>query len=590
MINNDALIVELQNQIIFLQNELNEHIEREEKYRSAIDHVKEVIFQADEKGFFTFLNSSWEEITGFTVKETIGTFFLNYIYPDDREVNIQLCADLMARKKEFCRHEIRYCHKSGGFRWIEVYAKLVLQNNEIIGISGSLNDITDRKNMELELEKYKNHLEELVFQRTNELEKTNKQLQHLATHDSLTNIPNRYLLEEELKLAALNSQYRKSSLLFIDLDNFKVINDSFGHSTGDKVLIGLTKNLKKSKRPNDFLARLGGDEFAILLKDTNLEEAKLIAENIRSQLDESEIHIHSPRVSLNLTASIGVVEINGSLTPQELLAYADTALYAAKDAGKNRIVSIGSYSDKDKMSKTNKIVSSIKFALKENKFLLYYQPVHNINNGILHYEALIRMVDNHNKIIPPCDFISVAERFGLMSQIDRWVLNNTIQTLQKRPDMKIFMNLSGVSIGDKALLKFIEESIINSAINPQNIGFEITETIAIKDLEQSERWIKQLKNLGCRFALDDFGAGFSSFSYLSKLPIDYLKIDGSFVKDLDKDNNQRDLIQAVNAVAHALGKETIAEFVENEQILQILRELNVNHGQGYYLGKPGPLE
>lgn len=282
--------------------------------------------------------------------------------------------------------------------------------------------------------------------------------------------------------------------------------------------------------------------------------------------------------------------IDGSVTPQNILSYADTALYSAKENGKNRVAILESSDDKARLSECNKTVLMIKRAIKENRFVLHYQPITKTENVIVHYEALIRMLDEEGTIVLPNDFISIAERFGLMSQIDRWVMKNALKTLEERPNIHIFINLSGVSLGDKALLSFIEESIKNSTIDPARLGFEITETTAIRDLSQSRTWIKRIKLLGCKFALDDFGVGFSSFSYLSDLPVDYLKIDGSFVRNLDKDPTQKALIQAINALAHVLGKQTIAEFVENEAILKILQELNVDCCQGYYIGKPNLLD
>lgn len=540
--------------------------------------MKDIVFQTDATGLWTFLNPAWTEVTNFTIEESLGQLFLNYVWPEDRQLNQERFTPLIERRKEYCRHQIRYIVKGGNPCWMEVYARLTLdENDNIIGTSGMITDINERKMMELELEQYRNHLEELVKQRTNELNKINKQLQYLATHDWLTNIPNRYALEEAVTKSINNDGQCKAVLLFIDVDNFKVINDTFGHAMGDATLKYLAKLFKAARSPNDVLARLGGDEFAVLMNNTSLERGVETADKLLRLLDDNEIFIEN--ISLNLTASIGAVPINGSLDVQKLLTYADTALYAAKDNGKNRAMVIQSTDDKDKMSQTNKILNAIKDALKHDNFVMYYQPIYKIDNGrenvIGHYEALIRMRDAEGNLIPPVEFIPTAERFGLMSQIDKWVLQNVITKMQRLPNIKVFINISGISFGDRELLKKITTSIIASGIDPSHLGFEITETTAIRDLVQSERWIRELKTIGCKFALDDFGVGFSSFSYLSSLPIDYLKIDGSFVKNLDKDPKQKALIQAIHAVAHILGKETIAEFVKNEAILTILNELNL---------------
>lgn len=575
-----------------LEEKIKILIDDKNQYDSVLNNVKEVIFQTDAEGLWTYLNRPWEEITGFSLKESIGVLFLNFVHPEDRELNQERFTPLIERKKDYCRHIIRYITKDNGFKWIEVFARLTLDaNDNIIGTSGTLNDVTERILMQQELIRHKNHLEELVEERTSALNEINERLSYLATHDPLTNILNRYSFEKSLQEAINRAKNENihSVLLFIDLDNFKVINDTYGHAIGDAVLIELSSILNEHLGDQHNIARLGGDEFGVLLNKSTIENGVRIAEKIRTWLEVNDIELPSG-IAVNITTSIGGVKIDGSLTPQKILSYADTALYSAKHNGKNRVETIESTEDKARLSAFNKTVNEIKMALKENRFILYYQPIAKFGNEIVHYEALIRMLDKEGNIIFPNDFIPIAERFGLMSQIDKWVVINALKTLEKYPSIHIFINLSGLSLGDKALLSFIEENIKNKNIDSCRLGFEITETSAIRDLSQSEKWINRLKLLGCKFALDDFGVGFSSFSYLSNLPVDYLKIDGSFVKNLDKDPKQKALIQAMNAVAHALGKKTIAEFVENEEILKILEELDVDCLQGYYIGKPQLLD
>lgn len=419
-----------------------------------------------------------------------------------------------------------------------------------------------------------------------------EQLQHLATHDSLTNIPNRYSLEETLKrVVAKARRGEKSALLLIDLDNFKMVNDTLGHAAGDELLITLANILKSNLRDGDLLARLGGDEFVVLLEGATAEEAGIVAEKLRRVVEERELCLIMHESCFDLSISIGLVMVDGTLNFQKLLSLADTALYAAKEDGRNRVVFVRPDEDTTaKLSETNKLVSLIKNALKENRFSLFFQPVVDVSDGkISHHEALIRLLDPSGKIILPGRFISVAERFGLMPQIDHWVVRSSLSALREHPDLKLFVNLSGVSLGDEALLELIENNIRESGIDPSRIGFEITETAAVKDTLRAERWIHRLKGIGCRFALDDFGIGFSSFTYLRVLPVDYLKIDGSYIRNLDTDQTHFALVQAMNTVAHTLGKKTVAEFVENENILKILHELKIDCGQGYYLGEPAPM-
>ncbi len=419
-----------------------------------------------------------------------------------------------------------------------------------------------------------------------------EQLQYLATHDSLTGIPNRYSLLENLRRAVAKAKRGQiSALLLIDLDNFKLINDTLGHPSGDDYLITLTSILKSNLREGDLLARLGGDEFAVLLEGTTEEEAKTVAEKLRSIIEESELCLVTHKTCFNLTISIGVTMIDGTIDAPKILSYADSALYTAKKAGRNKVSFYQQSPDQlnHKVTETHYLVNLIKHGLKEDRFIPMFQPIYELkNNKISHYEVLIRLKDNQGQLILPGRFIHVAERFGLIAQIDRWVVEASLSTLKKYSQLKLFINISGISLSDESLLEFIEEKVHQSGINPERLGFEITENSAVRDLVRAENWIRRLKKLGCRFALDDFGIGFSSFYYLRYLPVDLLKIDGSFIQNLDEDSTNLALVQAINNVAQSLGKKTIAEFVENESIVRILTNLDIDYGQGYYFGKPEP--
>lgn len=383
----------------------------------------------------------------------------------------------------------------------------------------------------------------------------------------------------------------ESALLLIDIDNFKLVNDTMGHTAGDKLLVQFTEILQKNIREGDFVARFGGDEFAIIIEGIEKNEVLDMADRIRNAVYENEVIVGSTR--LNLSISIGIVLIDGTLDYQKILSKADIALYKAKEEGRNRVAYIHHNEDASlEFIKINHQIKAIKQALREDRLVLYYQPIVSLNKGeILHYEALVRLLDDDNKILSPGEFIPVAERFGLMAEIDHWVIQAALRKLSEVPEIKIFVNLSAVSLLNKGLLVCIEEDILNSGVDPSRMGFEITETSAIKDLAVTERWLHKLQKIGCRFALDDFGIGFSSFSYLLNLSVDYIKIDGSFVKNIDSNPAHFTLVYAMNKVAHAFGKKTIAECVENESIANMLRDLKINCGQGYYFGRPtGNLE
>ncbi len=419
----------------------------------------------------------------------------------------------------------------------------------------------------------------------NKRKRQEKQLSFLATHDQLTGLPNRRLLEHALKRAVSRARRGTvSTFMLMDLDNFKFVNDTLGHTNGDKVLITVTGLLQKQLRNSDLLSRLGGDEFALLLEGEVIEEAKVVAERICQAVEEYRFSLNNH--SFHLGLSIGLVSINGNYDQEMILSQADTAMYTAKRQGRNRAVIYDENNFVFRLSQTNEIVTRIKDALEEDRFVLYYQPVVRLKDDTIdHYEALIRLKD-HGELVPPGLFIPAAEQFGLMSQIDRWVVKHVINTLQEHSEIKIYMNLSGYSLADEALLGYIEECLLQYGVNPARLGFEITETSVVHDLALAEEWIKHLKALGCQFALDDFGAGFNSFYYLRNLPINQLKLDGSFISTLGSDPTLRSLVQAMHDLAKALGIETVAEFVENAEIATILKEIGVTHGQGYYLGKP----
>lgn len=416
-----------------------------------------------------------------------------------------------------------------------------------------------------------------------------QQLSYLATHDPLTGLPNRRLLEDALKRAvARSNRGAENSLLFMDLDNFKLVNDTLGHTAGDQVLFILTRVIQKHLRNSDLLARFGGDEFAVLLEGIGKDEALAVAERMRREVEEYRFVVDDQNFHLSL--SIGLVVLERETHPGLVLSQADTAMYMAKELGRNRVVV---YRPEDgavaRLTEANRWVARIKSALAENRFVLYYQPLVRMDsNRVDHYEALIRMKDGEGGVIPPGMFIPVAERYGLMSQVDRWVFEQVAKRIELQPSMRIFMNISGCSLADESLLEFIEKYLEERRVDPGRIGFEITETAVVQDLVAAERWVRRLKALGCRFALDDFGAGFNSFIYLHNLPVDQIKIDGYYIRLLENDPTRCALVKAMHALARTLGMETVAEFVENDAIMQIIKEIGITYGQGYHIDRPGP--
>lgn len=425
------------------------------------------------------------------------------------------------------------------------------------------------------------------------LNERDKMLRRLADYDPLTGLPNRRYftraLEDEMAWAAASG--RSSALLFADLDQFKCINDTLGHAAGDRVLVQAASCLRGNLREHDLIARFGGDEFTIILKDiTHDNSVRLVESIVRIMKD---IHFLENGQALNVLCSFGITMIDsGRFTPDELLSQADFACHEAKARGRNRCY-LYEVSSEEKYRMTADIGWSqrIKSALKNDDFLLHFQPIIEIASGQpLIYEALVRMRGDDGELIPPAAFIPAANRFGLMVDIDLMVIRKTFEALsgfrRSGYDLRFTLNLSGYVFNDSKLVDFVDEQLKEHGLDPSAVVLEITEQVAVQHLGQACGLIHDLMALGCRIALDDFGTGFSSFNYLKHLPVDYIKIDGGFVRNMVHDKVDQAMVKSIIQVARTVGKQTIAEYVQDEETLAMLRDLGVDYAQGYYLGKP----
>src|SRR5262245_18992012 len=436
-------------------------------------------------------------------------------------------------------------------------------------------------------------LEGKVRERTQELAQANIVLSHQATHDTLTGLVNRAEFERRLThLLASASPHNPHALLYLDLDQFKIVNDTCGHVAGDDLLRQISALLRTKLRARDTLARLGGDEFGVLLDHCPVAEAKRIADSLRELLRAFRFGWQDK--SFTIGVSIGLVPLaEGGETLSSVFSAADAACYAAKDTGRNRI---HIYQADDRMLAQRdgemRWIPRIEQALSEERFRLYYQPIQAFGPwATRHGEILLRMVDEQGRIVLPGAFIPAAERYGLMLTIDQWVVSKSLEALKIiADDAGVFtINISGQSLGAAEFLEFVTDRIKESRITPDKLCFEITETAAVSELGHVLRFMNTLKGVGCRFALDDFGTGLSSFSYLKTLPVDYLKIDGAFIRELAADDIDKAMVEAVNRIGHRMGLSTIAEGVESEAIARKVEEIGVDYGQGYGLAKPQPL-
>lgn len=427
------------------------------------------------------------------------------------------------------------------------------------------------------------------------------QLSHQVNHDMLTNLYNRHAFEHYLgKLINDLSDHTHHVLLYLDLDQFKIVNDTCGHSAGDELLRQLADILEGCIGREDFLARLGGDEFGILLIDKGISDALAIAENIRHSI--KEFRFHWLESIFEVGVSIGVVEINSeNRNPTVLMSCADLACYAAKDGGRNR-VHVYKQTDDDLVKRHGEMhwTTLITQAMQENRFVLYSQPITPVKTEAIplkHWEVLIRMRLDDGSIITPIQFLSAAERYNMMAKIDRWVIAQTFRSISRgafkvaaNEKRLVSINLSGATLSDDSICQFIQEAGIEHNINFHDICFEVTETVAISNLTKASHLIKELKGCGCQFSLDDFGSGLSSFGYLKNLSVDFVKIDGSFVKDMSNDQIDHAMVMAITQIGHVMNIKTIAEWVEDETTLNKLRKIGVDYVQGYYLGEPAPIQ
>jgi diguanylate cyclase (GGDEF)-like protein/PAS domain S-box-containing protein len=440
----------------------------------------------------------------------------------------------------------------------------------------------------------------IVFHDETQRRQLESTIKHQAAHDPLTDLLNRDAFDIELSDHVYDAKNNNKNhvLCYLDLDRFKLINDTAGHNAGDQCLIQVTSLIQSCIRSDDILGRLGGDEFGLILKNCNQKSVLKISSNISNAISMMEFNWDDCDYKIGVSIGINPLDKN-TQDANDAIRKADLACYTAKDQGKNQIYV---YEEQDseliKRQEETYWASRISDAIDNNRLCLYAQPIVALKNTYPHYshvEILVRLLDENNQLIAPNAFIPAAERYNLMNLIDRKVIYETFSFVKKYSEQDennthYSINLSGNTLSDKGIVKYIQEMVARFEIDTKLICFEITETIAVKNLNYAQKLIKDLKSIGFKFALDDFGSGLSSFQYLKTLPVDFLKIDGSFVADMVNNNIDRAMVAAINEVGHTMGIQTIAEYVENDQIIRKLQDIKVDFGQGYGIEQPKPIE
>lgn len=548
------------------------HIYHEPDHAQILEVMRQPVLSVDDQGIIQYLNTAAEHYLGLPDTPTTGRTLCEVLAPlvDTEEPLENLIAKFL-----------------DGNEPTHVHLRLSEASHPILEISSVPFIDADGR--------HQGRIVTFNLDRLDATVETGGQREH---RDGLTGLLNRMGLEQQLDtlIHDATSSSRTHAFLMMDMDQFKLINDLSGHRAGDVLLKQIGEHLEVCVHEGDTVARLGGDEFGILLRNVEANEAASVGRRLLSSIQGIQF-TWDGRI-FPLSASIGIVPITERTRQAKLaMSHADTALYAAKEAGRNRL---HLYTPSDeaivRSNREMEWAEHINQALNQNMFRLAAQPIKALRSTDTgdHYEVLIRMQQG-DELVAPGAFLPAAERFGLMDKIDRWVVTTFVDYLERYPQKaeqltQASLNLSGTSLAEEGFLKFLIEQISRPHVQPEKLCFEVTETAAITNITHARLFIEEIHAKGCRFSLDDFGSGMSSFGYLRQLPVDFLKIDGVFVRDLDSDPVHRAMVKAINEVSHAMGKQTIAEFVVSEQIMQILEEMGVDYAQGYFISEPKLLD
>jgi len=543
----------------------------EELFRSAFEGSPIGMALTGGDGKVVRVNAALCALTGRPAEELVGAHFDELVHPLDDGYDRDAVRELMSGERTQYRDEARFRHASGAPVWVALQATAINDDRDSRRFLVQVQDVTQRRDYEANL-------------------------QYLATHDSLTGLHNRSSFAEQLDAhAELARRYPlNGALLLLDIDHFKYVNDTLGHQAGDQVIARVAALLAERLRESDVLARLGGDEFAALLPRATAAQAKLVAADLLDALRAERIAVPGAN-GRAMTASIGVAmfDADPQVRGEDVLVNADIAMYDAKEAGRDQVaIHVPGDSAQARMRGRITWAERIRVAIDEERFTHVAQPILDLATGATtQFEVLLRMRGERGELIAPAAFLATAERLGMIQEIDALTVARAIRAVASHSaGPRVEINLSGASMGDPRMLLTIERELRETGLDPSRVIFEITETAAIANIGKAREFSDQLAKLGCRFALDDFGAGFGSFYYLKHVRFDILKIDGEFVRDCCTTTTDRLVIKAVVDIARGLGKQTVAEHVGDIATVRLLRELGVTHGQGYHLGLPQALD
>ncbi|MFZ5557394.1 MAG: putative bifunctional diguanylate cyclase/phosphodiesterase [Pseudomonadota bacterium] len=546
-------------------------VESEHRYRDLVETSHDLIWATDALGRFTYLNNAAQEIFGMPPQELMGRCFFDFEARPSHISNRRFLA-MLKRHNEVRNYLSHLISATGQDRWVGINARVSFdENNQIAGIRGTARDITEQQ---------------LAAQR----------IERLAKFDPLTDLPNRVSLQDDIAMAMEGGGV--GAVLFIDIDHFKYVNDNFGHRCGDQLILGVAGVLRElmQELPGT-VYRLGGDEFAVFLPECLRSDAVRVAERVLEAVRHYKFMPDpaSGRVS-SLTASIGIAlyPFHGS-DLSSMLASVDIALYQAKDQGRNRFVLFDQYASSVRTTH-RRVQWSQRFrdALEEDRIVVHAQPVVALSSRLpVHREVFARILEENGELVPPADFIEAAETLGAIRDIDFRVIQKLLRYLEDPVTAgrhtRYFVNLSRASIADEHWIRRLLSTLRESRVDPGRLVFEVSENVAMSELDVTLSFMRRVKEAGCHLSLDDFGAGFSSFYFLKRFPVDYLKIDGSFVRDLSRDEGSRIFVRALCDVARGLEKQVIAEWVEDAESARILTDIGVQYGQGYLFERPSPL-